>query len=137
MNVQVLDQLEHHIAGDVMTPASAEYETLRHVFNRTGSPAVIVRAQSVEDIVAALRFAREQRLLISIRSGGHMLTGQATNDGGLVIDMTRFNTVTLLDPKQRLVRIGAGAHWGEVASRWQSTTSPYHLATPIRSAWAA
>jgi FAD/FMN-containing dehydrogenase len=115
MDLQVLGQLENRIAGDVMTPASPEYETLRHVFNRTGSPAVIVRGRTNEDIVAALRFAREQRLLLSIRSGGHLLTGQATNDGGLVLDMTRFNTVTLLDPKRRLVRIGAGAHWGEVA----------------------
>jgi len=116
MDLQALGQLENHIAGDVMTPASAEYETLRHVFNRTGSPAVIVRGRTNEDIVTTLRFAREQRLLLSIRSGGHLLTGQATNDSGLVLDLTRFNTVTLLDPKRRLVRIGAGAHWGEVAN---------------------
>jgi FAD/FMN-containing dehydrogenase len=86
------------------------------VLNRVGSPAVIVRAQSVEDIVTALRLAREQRLPVSVRSGGHLLTGQATNDGGLVVDLARFNTVTLLDAEQRLVRIGAGAHWGEVAT---------------------
>src|SRR4029450_10410189 len=55
------------------------------------------------------------RLVVSIRSGGHMLTGQATNDGGVVIDLARFNTVTLLDGALRLVRIGAGAHWGDVA----------------------
>jgi FAD/FMN-containing dehydrogenase len=77
---------------------------------------VIVCAQSVEDIVTALRFAREQRVSVSVRSGGHLLTGQATNDGGLVVDLGRFNTVTLLDAEQRLVRIGAGAHWGEVAA---------------------
>jgi FAD/FMN-containing dehydrogenase len=85
------------------------------VFNRVGNPAVIVRGKSSEDIAAALRFARERGLVISVRSGGHLLTGQATNDGGLVLDMTRFNTVTLLDPKRRLVRIGPGARWGEVA----------------------
>ncbi|HEX3272962.1 MAG TPA: FAD-binding oxidoreductase [Ktedonobacterales bacterium] len=116
MDTQALSQLKNRIAGDVITPDSPEYETRRRVLNRTGSPAVIVRAQSVEDIVATLRFAREQRLVISIRSGGHLLTGQATNDGGLALDMTRFNAVTLLDAEQRLVRIGAGAHWGEVAT---------------------
>jgi FAD/FMN-containing dehydrogenase len=115
MDLQALNQLKSHIAGDVITPGQPEYEALRTVFNRTGNPAVIVRGQTNEDIVAALRFAREQRLVISIRSGGHLLTGQATNDGGLMLDMTRFNAVTLLDPERRLVQIGAGARWGEVA----------------------
>jgi FAD/FMN-containing dehydrogenase len=115
MDTQALGQLRNHIAGDVITPDSPEYETRRRVLNRVGSPAVIVRAQNVEDIVTALRLAREQRAPVSVRSGGHLLTGQATNDGGLVVDMARFNTVTLLDAGRRLVRIGAGAHWGEVA----------------------
>jgi FAD/FMN-containing dehydrogenase len=116
MDLQALDQLKNHSAGDVITPDSPEYETQRRVLNRVGSPAVIVRALSVEDIVTALHFAREQRAPVSVRSGGHLLTGQATNDGGLVLDMTHFNTVTLFDPARRLVRIGAGAHWGEVAA---------------------
>jgi FAD/FMN-containing dehydrogenase len=116
MGLQTLEQLKETLAGDVITPASPEYETRRRVLNRVGSPAVIVRVQSVEDIVTALRFAREQRLPVSVRSGGHLLTGQATNDGGLVVDLARFNMVTLLDVEQRLVHIGAGAHWGEVAT---------------------
>jgi FAD/FMN-containing dehydrogenase len=116
MEAQTVTELSNRITGDVITPASAEYETRRRVLNRVGSPAVIVRAESVEDIVIALHCAREQRAPVSVRSGGHLLTGQATNDGGLVVDVARFNTVTLLDPEQRLVRIGAGAHWGEVAT---------------------
>jgi FAD/FMN-containing dehydrogenase len=124
MEAQTVTELRNRITGDVIAPESPEYETRRRVFNRVGSPAVIVRAASVADIVTALRVAREQRLVISIRSGGHLLTGQATNDGGLMLDMTRFNSVTLLDATldatldagRRLVRIGAGAHWGEVAT---------------------
>jgi len=116
MKAQTVTDLSNRISGDLITPDSPEYETRRRVLNRVGSPAVIVRAESVEDIVIALHSAREQRALVSVRSGGHLLTGQATNDGGLVVDLARFNTVTLLDPEQRLVRIGAGAHWGEVAT---------------------
>jgi FAD/FMN-containing dehydrogenase len=115
MDAHSVAELTNRITGDVVASDSAEYETLRHVFNHRGSPAVIVRPQSDEDIVTALRFAREQRLVVSIRSGGHLLTGQATNDGGLVIDLAHFNTVTLLDGAQRLARVGAGAHWGDVA----------------------
>ncbi len=116
MEAQTVTELSNRITGGVITPDSSEYETRRRVLNRVGSPAVIVRAESVEDIVTALHFAREQRAPVSVRSGGHLLTGQATNDGGLVVDLARFNTVTLLDAEQHLVRIGAGAHWGEVAT---------------------
>ena len=116
MEAQTVTELSNRITGGVITPDSSEYETSRRVLNRVGSPAAIVRAESVEDIMTALHFAREQRAPVSVRSGGHLLTGQATNDGGLVVDLARFNTVTLLDAEQRLVRIGAGAHWGEVAT---------------------
>jgi hypothetical protein len=115
MDSRSVAELTNRITGDVITSSSVEYETLRRVFNRRGSPALILRPQSAADIVTALKFAREQRLAVSVRSGGHLLTGQATNDGGLVLDLARFDMVTLLDPARGLVRIGAGARWGDVA----------------------
>jgi FAD/FMN-containing dehydrogenase len=81
-----------------------------------GSPAVIVQARNSEDVVTALRFAREHRFPLSVRSGGHGASGQATNDGGVLLDLARFGQITVLDPARRLVRVGAGAHWGEVAN---------------------
>lgn len=115
MNPHILIELDRHIAGDVVVPASPAYEKLRNVFNHKGSPAVIIRVHTAEDIVAALRFAREQGLAVSVRSGGHGLNGLATNSGGLVLDLAAFNQVELLDPERHLVRIGVGAQWGEAA----------------------
>ncbi len=115
MQPQVLTELTNHIAGDVVLPASSSYDELRNVLSRAGSPAAIVRAQTNDDVIAAIRFAREHHLALSVRSGGHGLSGLATNNGGLVIDLARFNAVEILDPARHLVRIGAGAHWGDVA----------------------
>lgn len=115
MNPHIFAELTHRIAGEVVVPGSKTYDQLRNVFNQEGHPAVIVRGQSPGDIVLALRFAREQHLPVSVRSGGHGLSGLATNTGGLVLDLAHFNTVEILDPKPHLVRIGAGARWGEVA----------------------
>lgn len=112
---QRVAEFNKRIAGEVVVPASPSYDELRNVFNQAGSPAVIVRAQSNDDIVTALRFAREHQLTLSVRSGGHGLNGKATNDSGLVLDLTSLNVVEILDQKQRLVRIGTGARWGEVA----------------------
>jgi FAD/FMN-containing dehydrogenase len=115
MDSHSFTEFTNRIAGEVVVPESPAYEGLRNIFNQAGSPAVIVRAQSNEDIVEALRFAREHNLTLSVRSGGHGFSGLATNNGGLVLDLTHFNKVEIIDPEQHLVRIGAGAHWGEVA----------------------
>jgi FAD binding domain/Berberine and berberine like len=115
MDSYTLAEFTHRIAGEVVVPNSPAYDDLRNVFNRAGSPAVIVRGHSNDDIVTALRFARKHQLPVSVRSGGHGLSGLATNNGGLVLDLTPFNQVKMLDAEPSLVRIGAGARWGEVA----------------------
>ncbi len=124
MSSQIVAEFNHRIAGEVIGPDNPSYEKLRNVFNQVGSPAVIVRARSTDEIVAALRLAREYQLTLSVRSGGHGWSGQATNDGGLVLDLSYLNAVEILDPEQRLVRIGAGARWGEVAK----SLAPHGLA---------
>jgi FAD/FMN-containing dehydrogenase len=115
MQPQVLTELTNRIAGDVVLPTSSSYDELRNVFNRAGSPAAIVRAQTNDDVITAIRLAREHHVALSVRSGGHGLSGLATNNGGLVIDLAHFNAVGLLDPAHHLVRVGAGSHWGDVA----------------------
>lgn len=115
MQSHTLEDLMNHIAGEVIAPSSPAYDERRRVFNGVGSPAVIVRVQNNDDIATAIRFARERRLALSVRGGGHGWSGLATNTGGLVIDLTLLNTVRVLDQERRLVRIGAGARWGDVA----------------------
>jgi len=62
-----------------------------------------------------VRFAADNGLAVSVRSGGHSLAGLGTNDGGIVINMRHFSDVEVLDQEKRLVRIGSGAVWGDVA----------------------
>jgi UDP-N-acetylenolpyruvoylglucosamine reductase len=112
---QPLTDLTSRLAGEIILPTSPEYDELRHVFNRTGSPAVIVRPQSNEDVAAAIQYARDNHLKLSLRSGGHSMSALSTNDGGLVIDLSHFNTVEVIDSARHLVRIGAGAKWGDAA----------------------
>ncbi|QBD75569.1 FAD-binding oxidoreductase [Ktedonosporobacter rubrisoli] len=108
-------ELKKSITGQVIVPEDQTYTELRNVFNQAGSPAVIVRAQNKQDLITALRFAHEQHLALSVRSGGHGLSGQATNNGGIVLDLAAFKGVELLERSQNLVRIGAGTPWGEAS----------------------
>lgn len=115
MDTLALKAFADQLSGDVVLPDDPTYDTLRGIVYRTGSPALIVRPRTTSDIAAAIRFAAESQLKLSVRSGGHGMAALATNDGGMVIDMAHFNTVELLDASQRIVRVGTGARWGDVA----------------------
>jgi FAD/FMN-containing dehydrogenase len=115
MMERTLTDLKSHISGEVVLPDNPQYDELRNGFAAIGSPAVIVRPQSNADVAAAIHYARENQLKLSIRSGGHSQSGMSTNNGGMVIDLSHFNTVEVIDAAQGRVRIGAGARWGDAA----------------------
>jgi FAD/FMN-containing dehydrogenase len=76
-------------------------------------PALIARCTDAEDVVAAIRFGREEELLIAVRGGGHSLAGFSTCDGGLVIDLSPMREVTV-DPVTKRARAKGGAHLSQL-----------------------
>ncbi len=75
-------------------------------------PALIARCAGVADVIAAVRFARTHELLVSVRGGGHNITGNAVCEGGLMIDLSPMKSVRV-DPARRTARAEAGLTWGE------------------------
>src|SRR5256886_5354420 len=77
--------LQEKIAGQVIGPGDPDYEQARHVWNAIADrrPALIVRPSSVDDVIAAIRFAREQQLVVAVRGGGHSVAGFSTRGGGM------------------------------------------------------
>src|SRR6186997_318547 len=110
-----LDALRRSFAGEIVTPASPDYDDARRVWNATidRRPAVLVRPTSVDDVAAAIRFGREQDLEIAVRGGGHSAVGHSSTDGGIVIDLGRLNEVSI-DPAKRVARTGGGALLGQL-----------------------
>jgi FAD/FMN-containing dehydrogenase len=108
----------HHLAfdGDVIEPGEAEYGSAGRTVMASGSPAYVLRPNSTGDVQAAVRLAADAGLVLSVRGGGHSYAGFGTNDGGLVIDLSRLANVEIIDKEHRLVRIGGGATWGHVAT---------------------
>ena len=101
----------------VVEPGDFDYPDVSSTYLRGGSPAIVVQPDSPEQVAAAIAFARRHPVApLSIRSGGHGISGRSTNDGGIVIDLRRLNSIEVLDHERRLVRIGPGARWMEVAA---------------------
>lgn len=105
------------LSDAVIKPGDAGYARVKSTFFRGGSPGIVFQVKNTEQVVEALAFARAhaQRPL-AIRSGGHGVSGRSTNNGGIVIDLSRMNTIEVLDASTRRVRIEPGARWMEVAA---------------------
>jgi hypothetical protein len=105
---------------DAVTPTDPAYARLASTYFRGGAPAIVLLPRTVEEVVDAVGYARHNaHLPLGIRSGGHGLSGRSTNDGGIVIDLRHLDSIEALDPAARLVRIGPGARWRDVAATLQ------------------
>ncbi len=100
-----------------LRPGDAGYEDAATTYMQTGRPALVVRPRNAADVAAGIEHAIDNGLVLSVKSGGHSVLGFGTNDGGVVIDLSGFDSVDVLDDVTGHVRIGAGAEWGEVATR--------------------
>ena len=119
-----LETLRRDFGGDIIEPGEAEYESARRTVLASGSPAHVLQPKNVGDVQAGVRFAARAGHLLSVRGGGHSYAGFGTNDGGLVIDLSRLANVEIIDKERHLVRIGGGATWGQVAA----ALAPHDLA---------
>ena len=98
-------------------PGDHEYASVRANYMRGGTPGLVVQPDSPAQVADAIGFARRHPdLPLSVRSGGHGISGRSTNDGGIIIDLRRLNRVEVIDESRRIVRVGPGARWAEVAA---------------------
>lgn len=110
-----LDTLRRDFDGDIIEAGDADYESASRTILAAGSPVHVLRPATVRDVQAGVRFSAATGLSLSVRGGGHSLSGFGTNDGGIVIDLSRLAEVEVIDEAHHLVRIGGGATWGRVA----------------------
>jgi FAD/FMN-containing dehydrogenase len=122
-----IQTLQAVLRGQVIQPGDESYEQARRVYNAMidRRPRLIARCSDVADVMAAVRFARENGLLVSIRGGGHNAAGLGVCDDGLVIDLSAIR-YTQIDPKSGIVRVGAGCTWADV----DHATHAFGLAVP-------
>src|SRR5262245_46212103 len=102
----VIEALKGALKGQVLTPDSGEYNEVRTIWNGMidRHPALIVRCATDADVVQAVRFARDNQLIVAVRGGGHNIAGNAVCDGGMMIDLSMMKSVHV-DPTRRIARV--------------------------------
>jgi FAD/FMN-containing dehydrogenase len=93
----------------IVRKGDADYASARINKNRavTSLPQAVAYAFDERDVIAALRYAKDAGLPISVRSGGHDYEGFSTNDNGLVIDLSRFDGIAI-DREDGSCRVAPG-----------------------------
>jgi FAD/FMN-containing dehydrogenase len=122
-----IQTLSRRFSGELIGPDHQSYERARLVWNGMVDrrPALIAHCVGEDDVVAALGFAREHGLAVAVRGGGHNVAGNAICDGGIVIDLSGLNAITV-DPARRTARVQPGVLLGEL----DGATQRLGLATP-------
>ncbi|HEX5203427.1 MAG TPA: LLM class flavin-dependent oxidoreductase [Actinoplanes sp.] len=108
------DQLPSSLTA--IEPGDHAYAKVRSTYMRGGSPGLVIQPRTADEVAEALAFARDQKVPLAVRSGGHGISGRSTNDGGIVIDLSAMREITVLSEADRLVRVEAGARWKDVAA---------------------
>ena len=125
IDARAMESLRARFRGALLRSGEEGYEEARRVWNGAiVRPALIARCAGADDVVEALRFARERELLVSVRGGGHSVAGHAVCDGGLMIDLSLMKSIEV-DPEARVARAAGGVLWGEL----DRATQGFGLAT--------
>ena len=124
---KAIQELKATFRGELIRPGDDGYDVARKVYNGMidKHPALIARTVDIADTIAAVNFARENKLPLAIRGGGHNVAGFGTCDDGLVIDLSRMKGIRV-DPVKRTVRAEGGCTWGDV----DHATHAFGLAAP-------
>jgi FAD/FMN-containing dehydrogenase len=128
MTAADLDGLRARLDGSVLLPGDSGWDAAVLVWNAmvAKEPAVVVQPTSARDVAAAIEFARDHSLRLSVKGGGHNIAGTAIAAGGLTLDMSLMREVTV-DVDARLAQVGPGCQLGDV----DRATQEHGLATVL------
>jgi len=127
LSAEKVKSLQGTMSGTVSLPGDAGYDTACSIWNGVidRRPAVVASCATSGDVAAALAFARDEALEVSVRGGGHNYAGFALSQDGLMIDLTPMKSI-VVDAPGRRVTCGGGTTWGEL----DAATQEHGLAVP-------
>lgn len=124
----LLPSLQQVVSGSVYTPDQLQDDLLTnfgHIHHWT--PRFVVEPKEAKDVLAVVRFARENGLHVSTRGAAHSQSQLAISDGGILLSMRSMDRVLSLDADAGTVDVEAGITWRELVHR----LAPHGLVPPV------
>ena len=121
-----VSELRELLRGELLEQDATSYDEVRQLWNADVQryPALIARCVDIADVIACVKWARNDGIRVSVRCAGHNISGAAVVDGGLLIDLGPMKG-TRVDPVERRVRAQGGCTWGDL----DHATAAFGLAT--------
>src|SRR5437764_816092 len=122
-----VNQLKQTLRGPLIGPEDSDYAEARKVYNAMidKKPRLIAKCVDVADVIACVNFARDNKMLLAVRCGGHNAGGLGIADGAFVIDLAPIK-FTRIDPAAGTVTVGGGCTWADV----DHATHAFGMAVP-------
>lgn len=127
INQNQIDDLRATLQGELITPTDDHYAEVCQIWNAMieRKPALIIQCEETSDVVKAVQFAKKNRLLISLRGGGHNIAGRCIQDDVMLIDLSKMRSVRV-NPEKSMAVVESGATLADV----DRETQKYGLALP-------
>jgi len=102
MSIDALNTLRARFRGHILQAGDSGYDEARKVYNGMidRRPRIIARCVDAADVMAAVDYGRDNKLLTAVRGGGHNGGGLGVCDDGLVIDLSGMRS-TRVNPAAR------------------------------------
>ena len=128
LTFEQLEDLDSRVQGRLLCAGDQGWNEAVAIWNGMAArlPALVLQPASAQDVAAAVGFAREHGLLLSVKGGGHNIAGTSMAPGGLTLDLSRMREVRV-DPEAKLAQVGPGCLLGEV----DQATQAHGLATVL------
>ena len=132
----IAKDLKGSTRGEVLLPGDNGYEEARKIWNGMidRHPALIIRCHGASDVIKAVGFARQHGLVVSVKGGGHNVAGNAVNDHGMMIDLSKMRSVridrSIGGRASSQAPPGGNSTWRPRRSGW-----PPPAALSLRRAW--
>lgn len=113
IDTTAVETLRGRLRGALLQRGDKAYPEACKAWNLSAHqhPALVVMAESMEDVVASVQFARNTNTGVGVMATGHGV-GTPCN-GGLLINTSRMRGVKI-DPASRTATVEAGALWNDV-----------------------
>ena len=110
-----VQELADSLRGNLLLAGDGGYDHARAIWNGMidKRPALIAQCEGAADVSQAMTFARERNLLVSVRGGGHSISGKSVCEGGLMIDLSSMNSVRV-DQAGLMARADGGCLEGHI-----------------------
>ena len=112
----VLDALQSRLSGRMAVPADPGWDDARAAWNLAADqhPAAVTFPETADDVVAAVRVARESGLRVAAQGTGHGAAAMSSLEDTLLIRTSRMRGLAI-DPDARRARVEPGVLWQELS----------------------